>query len=106
MKSSSVTSKIYIAMSEKEELSCGCNEAEACTCDACEQPPVGEAGEQPEAPAELSWEEKCAEAQDKYLRLVAEFDNYRKRTARERLELVMTAGEDVITGLLGIVDDF
>ena len=43
---------------------------------------------------------------DKYLRLVAEFDNYRKRTSRERLELVKTAGEDVMQGLLPVLDDF
>ncbi len=50
--------------------------------------------------------EKLAEANDKYLRLAAEFDNFRKRNARERLELIATAGEDVITGLLPVVDDF
>ena len=44
--------------------------------------------------------------QDKYLRLVAEFDNYRKRTSRERLDLVKTAGEELIQGLLPVLDDF
>ncbi|MCL2501932.1 MAG: nucleotide exchange factor GrpE [Bacteroidales bacterium] len=43
---------------------------------------------------------------DKYLRLVAEFDNYRKRTSRERLELIKTAGEDLIQGILPVLDDF
>ena len=43
---------------------------------------------------------------DKHLRLVAEFDNYRKRTARERLDLVKTAGEELIQGLLPVLDDF
>jgi molecular chaperone GrpE len=42
---------------------------------------------------------------DKYLRLVAEFDNYRKRTSRERLELVKTAGEELIQGILPVLDD-
>lgn len=54
----------------------------------------------------VALQEKMAEAQDKYLRLYAEFDNYRKRTLKERYELVKTAGEDVIQGFLSIIDDF
>lgn len=42
---------------------------------------------------------------DKYLRQVAEFDNFRKRNARERLELIQTAGKDVIVSLLEVADD-
>ena len=45
------------------------------------------------------------ELKDKYLRLVAEFDNFRKRNARERLELIQTAGKDVIISLLEVMDD-
>jgi molecular chaperone GrpE len=45
------------------------------------------------------------ELKDKYLRQVAEFDNFRKRTARERLELIQTAGKDVIVSLLDVLDD-
>lgn len=43
---------------------------------------------------------------DKYLRLYAEFDNYKRRTTKERMELLQTAGKDVITSLLPILDDF
>ncbi len=50
-------------------------------------------------------ENELAETKDKYLRLVAEFDNFRKRTARERLELVQTAGKDLIGELLEVLDD-
>lgn len=50
-------------------------------------------------------EGQVKEANDKYLRLVAEFDNFRKRTARERLELTKSAGEDVIKSLLDVLDD-
>lgn len=50
-------------------------------------------------------EQKAAEATDKYVRMAAEFDNYRRRTAKERIELISTAGEDVIKGLLPILDD-
>ncbi|MDR1553308.1 MAG: nucleotide exchange factor GrpE [Prevotellaceae bacterium] len=55
---------------------------------------------------ELSFEEKLAEANDKYIRLSAEFDNYRKRTAREKLEILRNGGEEIIKGLLPVLDDF
>lgn len=59
---------------------------------------------------EESEEEKLskevADQKDKYLRLAAEFDNYRRRTAKERLDLIDTASEGVIVSLLPIVDDF
>lgn len=45
------------------------------------------------------------EQKEKYLRLVAEFDNFRKRNSRERLELIQTANKDVITALLEVLDD-
>lgn len=48
---------------------------------------------------------QVAELKDKYLRLVADFDNFRKRTAKERLELIQTASKDVITSLLTVLDD-
>lgn len=54
---------------------------------------------------EKEWEEKYEEQKDKYLRLAAEFDNYRKRSAKERLELISVAAEDTIKGLLPILDD-
>lgn len=50
-------------------------------------------------------EARVAEVNDKYIRLAAEFDNYRRRTARERLELISTAGEDIIKGMLPVLDD-
>jgi molecular chaperone GrpE len=45
------------------------------------------------------------EQKDKYLRLFAEFDNYKRRTARERVELIQTAGKEVIVSLLDTLDD-
>ncbi|MCP3891468.1 MAG: nucleotide exchange factor GrpE [Desulfobulbaceae bacterium] len=47
-----------------------------------------------------------AELKDKYLRLFAEFDNYKKRTIREKLEIMKTAAEDTLTALLPVLDDF
>jgi molecular chaperone GrpE len=49
---------------------------------------------------------KLTEMQDRYLRLSAEFDNYRKRTLREKIELAQSGGEGVIIKLLPIIDDF
>ena len=46
-----------------------------------------------------------AEQKDKYLRLMAEFDNYKRRTAKERMDLIQTAGKDVIVSLLDVLDD-
>ncbi len=45
------------------------------------------------------------EQKDKYLRLFAEFDNFRRRNAKERLELIQTAGKDVLVSLLTVLDD-
>lgn len=50
--------------------------------------------------------EKISEINDKYLRLYSEFDNFRKRTMKEKAELYKTAGEDVIISIISIVDDF
>ena len=46
------------------------------------------------------------ELKEKYLRLYSEFENYRRRTAKERLELIKTASEDVLKELLPVLDDF
>lgn len=50
--------------------------------------------------------EKIAQEKDKFLRLFAEFENYKKRTTKERVELFKTAGEEVISSLLPVIDDF
>ncbi|MCD8528932.1 MAG: nucleotide exchange factor GrpE [Chitinophagales bacterium] len=47
-----------------------------------------------------------AEQKDKYLRLFADFDNFKKRTAKERLDLLNTAGKDIILSIIPILDDF
>jgi len=58
-----------------------------------------------EEPALFKIQAELQEQKDKYLRLMAEFDNFRRRTAKERLELMQTAGKDVIVSLLDILDD-
>jgi molecular chaperone GrpE len=59
-----------------------------------------------EAPKEMTAEEKYAELNDRYLRLHAEFDNFRKRTYKERIELTATANKDVLLNLLPVMDNF
>lgn len=51
-------------------------------------------------------EDKLAELNDKYLRLSAEFDNYRKRTLKERMEFAKSAGEQVLEKILPVMDNF
>lgn len=51
------------------------------------------------------YEEKAAKDKDDYIRLMAEFDNYRRRTSQEKLELVSMASTDTIKGLLPVLDD-
>ena len=49
---------------------------------------------------------ELAELKDKYLRLAAEFENYKRRTAKERIELFKTANQELMTALLPVLDDF
>lgn len=51
-------------------------------------------------------EEQLGEAKDKYLRLYSEFENFRRRTAKERLDLISTANRDLMSELLPVIDDF
>lgn len=91
------------------------NEQEVNTDDMAVETPTDEVTEeQTDANVEEAEEEtdplKAAEAQiadlkDKYLRQVAEFDNYRKRTLKERTELILNGGETTIKALLPVIDD-
>ena len=78
---------------------------------ATSQPDEGDKAEEQQA-KEMSVEDKLAaaetkvaELQDKYLRQVAEFDNYRKRTIKEKAELILNGAEKTITAILPILDD-
>jgi molecular chaperone GrpE len=101
-------------LEEKEQLTAesGAEEAAAVQENKVEQPAeateVSQSSEEvpPEnGKKEPTVEEKLAELQDKYLRLSAEFDNYRKRTLRERTDLIKSAGEDILTGILPVMDN-
>lgn len=62
---------------------------------------MADAGE----PEEVNFEAEAAIWRDKFLRLQAEFDNYRKRTLKEKMELVESGGQDVLKAVLPVVDD-
>ncbi|NJB83874.1 nucleotide exchange factor GrpE [Wenyingzhuangia aestuarii] len=70
------------------------------TVETAENEAKEEVKEEPSADALIQAEK------DKYLRLFAEFENYKKRTSKERMELFKTAGKDIIVSLLPVVDDF
>ena len=66
-----------------------------------------QASQEPTAEEQLAKaEERIAELEDKNLRMMAEFDNYRRRTNKEKLELMATAGERIFKEMLPLVDDF
>ncbi len=73
---------------------------------------VDEPEEKKEVPTENPEDEKevltrqLENLNDKYLRLIAEYDNFRKRTLREKIELSKSAGEDILLGILPVMDDF
>jgi molecular chaperone GrpE len=82
------------------------NESEQEICENTDETVVEESLENDKEGQLNELTEKLAEFQDRYLRLSAEFDNYRKRTLKERYELIKTAGEDILKDLLPVVDDF
>lgn len=100
---------------EKENINEEELKSEATQEEAAENEEIREEEVQEEAP--LTEEEKLAneleeankaieDQKDKYLRLSAEFDNYRKRTMKEKAELILNGGEKTISTILPVVDDF
>jgi molecular chaperone GrpE len=72
-----------------------------------QNPQEGQQSEQSEKDKTIQeLKEQTTQLNDKYLRLYSEFDNYRRRTAKEKIESVATAGADIISILLPILDDF
>ena len=86
------------ARSAQEEQKGKCEEENAAN---------GQAAEETNEPNELEkLQAQVDEMKDKYLRLSAEFDNYRKRTMKEKAELILNGGEKSLSSILPIVDDF
>ena len=96
-------------LNEKEEKTAQEPAAEAQTAASeaaeAENAPAAEEKEGETDPTE-ALEQKVAELTDRNLRLMAEFDNYRKRTLKERADLIKTAGENIFVNMLPLIDDF
>lgn len=71
-----------------------------------EQKAENEQQNEEQEPQNESSEDRYAELNDKYLRLYSDFENFRKRTVKERLDLIQSASESVIKDLLDVVDDY
>jgi len=71
-----------------------------------EETTVEETAEATEVSVEEQLKEDLAKEKDKFLRLFAEFENYKKRTSKERVELFKTASKDVVVAMLPVLDDF
>ncbi|MDO4190809.1 MAG: nucleotide exchange factor GrpE [Bacteroidales bacterium] len=71
-----------------------------------EKEPTTEEGTQVETPAEVDWEQKYNELNDTYLRLYADFENYRRKAIKEKADLLKSASKDVLVNILPIVDNF
>lgn len=66
----------------------------------------GESSQEELLSQEEKWVAEVAELKEKYLRLYSDFENFRKRTAKERIDLIKTASEEVLKELIPVVDDF
>ncbi len=93
-------------MAEEQDIEEKAGEEPAAAAEtAGEGAPAGEAAESPAA-AKVEDSAEWKELHDKYLRLHAEFENYRRRTAREALEQAVVSEQKVLAAFLGVVDDF
>lgn len=104
-------SKKNIKSEEKEAVEMEGKDQNTEISDSKEEQSTPEENEKAEAPEEeLSKEEQLQQEldakDDKYLRLFAEFENYKRRTSKERIELFKTAGQDVMQSMLPVLDDF
>jgi molecular chaperone GrpE len=89
----------------KDETLKADNLADVTTKEQSSKPPVSDnSGENMENADNVS--DELAKLNDSYLRLMAEYDNYRKRTIKEKADLIKTGGEKAFTGLLPVIDDF
>lgn len=94
--------KVEETQNEAQEIK---NEAQDAKMETSEvETPETEETEKAEEPNE--WEKKYKDLNDSHLRLMADFDNYRKRTIKEKAELIKNAGERIICDFLPIVDNF
>lgn len=79
---------------------------EGAQAEQAEEAETAEKANEPELTPEEKAKAEAVEWKDKYIRLFAEFDNYKKRTMKEKAELILNGGEKTITALLPVLDDF
>lgn len=100
----------FISVTMAKDKKASNNQEENEVLEAENQTATEEQVEEQSQEAELSAEEKLemelAEAKDKYLRLYSEFENFRRRNAKERIDLIKTASSDLMLELLPTIDDF
>ncbi|AVR47438.1 nucleotide exchange factor GrpE [Christiangramia fulva] len=103
-------SKKEKAQKDKEEIKDQVEEAIDHAIDEVEESEESNVEENETSEGEFSEEERLKEdlqkEKDKFLRLFAEFENYKRRTAKERLDLFKTANQEVMTAMLPVLDDF
>lgn len=92
-------------MSKKEDKIEELNEEVSRSQDELNEEPAA-VNEEQEADETEELKARIAELEDKNLRMMAEFENYRRRTNKEKLELIETAGERIFTDMLPLIDDF
>lgn len=103
--------KEYNKKHDGQQAGAAAGEAQSATEKIAAEEAAAEAAETESAGADAAGdalrqaEERAAAAEDKYIRLAAEFDNYRRRTSKEKLDLVKSAGEDILKGILPVLDD-
>ncbi|MDR0546534.1 MAG: nucleotide exchange factor GrpE [Dysgonamonadaceae bacterium] len=100
MKDKDLNEKDLEQLTENETLSDD-NSAEELPNESSEETPTEEA-----AGTTDNLADELAQMKDSYLRLMAEYDNYRKRTIKEKADLIKNGGEKILVGLLPVVDDF
>ena len=91
--------------SEEETVTANINMEEIDTNADAEISGTADAGNPDEKKITEKLQDELTEQKDKYIRLFAEFDNYKRRSAKERIELIQTAGREVITSMLDVLDD-
>jgi molecular chaperone GrpE len=90
------------ATSKEQEV----NQEEKISNLSAEESMKDESSENPELSKEEKLQQEVDELKDKYLRLYSEFENYRRRTSKERIDLIKTASEDLMREILPVIDDF
>ena len=90
------------ATSQEQEV----NQEENISNTNTEESPVEQSSEGPELSKEEKLQLEVDELKDKYLRLYSEFENYRRRTSKEKIDLIKTASEELMREFLPVIDDF